>query len=320
MKPGLNEVAKLAGVGIATVDRVLNERANVSPKTALKVIEAARQLGISRTLPSPHRRLFRVKVIMPSQRTPLLLRLARAFESQIAQTTKSLVIERVLFDERQAEAVPSLIRAAKADAVIVYGPETNQMIDAIASVTSSGTPVITLGSDLPTTPRLAYVGIDHYRAGRAAAFFMSRMVNRGIYLAVCSNLKYRADASRISGFRDGLKAELSSPIHVEIMEGDECPKGMSKDPVSGIYVAGSKNGLAHTVAPWLARAPIVIVHDLSDEVRQMMKTGVVALAIDQNPEEQASRSVALLLARFGLTAHAPEAGIVSFTVHTKYNI
>lgn len=52
----------------------------------------------------------------------------------------------------------------------------------------------------------------------------------------------------------------------------------------------------------------------------MMKTGVVALAIDQNPEEQASRSVALLLARFGLTAHAPEAGIVSFTVHTKYNI
>ena len=49
----LDDVAALAGVGIATVDRVLNERGNVAPETARKIIEAARQLGLPRTLPGP---------------------------------------------------------------------------------------------------------------------------------------------------------------------------------------------------------------------------------------------------------------------------
>ena len=44
-RAGLQDVARLAGVGIATVDRVLNERGNVSPATARRVIEAARELG-----------------------------------------------------------------------------------------------------------------------------------------------------------------------------------------------------------------------------------------------------------------------------------
>ena len=37
-KAGLQDVARLAGVGVATVDRVLNERGNVSPATARRVI------------------------------------------------------------------------------------------------------------------------------------------------------------------------------------------------------------------------------------------------------------------------------------------
>ncbi|MEK1851970.1 MAG: LacI family DNA-binding transcriptional regulator [Phyllobacterium sp.] len=49
----LNDVAKLAGVGIATVDRLLNERGNVKPETALRIIRAVRQLGLQRILPHP---------------------------------------------------------------------------------------------------------------------------------------------------------------------------------------------------------------------------------------------------------------------------
>ena len=66
----LADVARLAGVGIATVDRVLNERGNVSPATARKVIEAARQLALPRTLPMPYRRGLRVEVMMARRETP----------------------------------------------------------------------------------------------------------------------------------------------------------------------------------------------------------------------------------------------------------
>ena len=89
------------------------------------------------------------------------------------------MIERTLLDAKSIADIPNRIRACKGDALIIFGEETQAMAEAIAATTSSGVPVITIGSDLPSTPRLSYVGIDHFRAGRTAAFFMARMAGQG---------------------------------------------------------------------------------------------------------------------------------------------
>ena len=221
MKSRLDDVARLAGVGIATVDRVLNDRGNVSPQTALRVVEAARKLELPTKLPLPYRRLIRVEVILPARTASLFRRLAAAFEGQIEQTAKIFVIERTVLDAKSVADIPNHIRASKGDALIIFGEETQAKAEAIAATTSSGVPVITIGSDLPSTPRLSYVGIDHFRAARTAAFFMARMAGQGLYLVTCSNLRYRSEASRISGFRDGLNSDpdLQGQFGVEIVEG-----------------------------------------------------------------------------------------------------
>lgn len=41
-------LARQIGVGVATVDRVLNERGGVSPQTTRKVLQAAREAGSCR--------------------------------------------------------------------------------------------------------------------------------------------------------------------------------------------------------------------------------------------------------------------------------
>lgn len=48
-------LARQIGVGVATVDRVLNERGGVSPQTTRKVLQAAREAGLKRILPEEHR-------------------------------------------------------------------------------------------------------------------------------------------------------------------------------------------------------------------------------------------------------------------------
>ena len=48
----MEDVAKAAGVGVATVDRVLNGRARVRTSTAEQVLHAAEQLGPCRSLPT----------------------------------------------------------------------------------------------------------------------------------------------------------------------------------------------------------------------------------------------------------------------------
>jgi DNA-binding LacI/PurR family transcriptional regulator len=51
----LEDVAKLADVGIATGDRVLNERDNISASTATKVIVVAEERGLRRIMPAIYR-------------------------------------------------------------------------------------------------------------------------------------------------------------------------------------------------------------------------------------------------------------------------
>ena len=45
VRPTVSDVAKKAGVSVATVDRVLNRRAPVKGETARRVLDAAQALG-----------------------------------------------------------------------------------------------------------------------------------------------------------------------------------------------------------------------------------------------------------------------------------
>src|SRR5689334_13005161 len=93
-KTGLQAVAALAGVGIATVDRVLNERGNTSLETTRKVLDAARQLRINRILPSPYRKLKRIEVLLARADLPFIARMNREFQRLAAAVDRSVVIQR----------------------------------------------------------------------------------------------------------------------------------------------------------------------------------------------------------------------------------
>ena len=319
-KPRLDKVAELAGVSSATVDRVLNERGGVSPKTATRVLDAAKSLGIGRILPSPYSRLFRIKFVMPSSSTPLFYRLKRAFEAQISQTSNTLIIDRVWLDLENSSDLPEAFAKGDADAIVAFVPETNSAIEAIAAATSAGIPIVTLCSDLPTTPRLAYVGIDHYRAGRAAGFLMAQMSKKERFIAVCSDLTFRAESARIGGFRDALSEELGRSPTLEVLEGSAWPDKVCDPRVSGLYFAGWDGNLSEDIRRWTDASPLVIAHDLGDKEKLLMKQGHIAIAIDQNPEEQAARSLSILLERLGIEQAWEKTGSVPFTIHTSHNI
>jgi LacI family transcriptional regulator len=51
MRPTAKDLAEAAGVSLATVDRVLNDRAYVSKKAVRKVNEAIERIGFSKNPP-----------------------------------------------------------------------------------------------------------------------------------------------------------------------------------------------------------------------------------------------------------------------------
>ena len=307
----LAQVAQLAGVGIATVDRVLNERGSVSPETTRKVVDAARQLKLGRSLPVAYRRGLRLEVIMARSDLPLFHRLNRAFVDAASTLDRSVIVQRSFIDEAKPQLAAERILATQADAVILYGQELPSVIDAVTSITVGGKPVVTLCSDLPTSPRLAYVGIDHYSAGRTAAYFMTRMARRqGPVIVLTHCLDYRAHAERIGGFRDWLsehKADLSVAC---ILEGREAPdlserlltEALLGHPDTiGVYNTSDANAAVDQALQTAGRSGdiVFIGHELDAHTRRLLANGTMALTIDQNPERQARAALDILLARFG---------------------
>ena len=331
-KARLNDVAELAGVSIATVDRVLNDRGNVSPKAARKTIEAARKLGLPRILPAPYRRGLRLEVLLVRPDTPFFDRLNRAFHGIATTLDSSVIVERTFLDEAKPLQVAERILSSKADALIVYGQEHPAIVDAVRSVTSSGIPVVTLVSDLPTSPRLAYVGSDHYGAGRTASYFVARMTRgAGPVIVLCHSFGYRAHAERVSGFRDGLRDHGPNLAIAATLEGRD-ERGLSERLVTdalrrfpdsvGLYNTGGANRAVEAAlkGEGMAGKVAFVGHELTEHTRRMLAEGTMTLAIDQNPEQQARRAIDVLLKRFGYIEADVAAREVPVTLYSPENI
>lgn len=315
-KHRLHDIAELAGVGIATVDRVLNERGNVSAKTAERVLNAARQLDLRRILPASHRRLLRFSVLLPRPELPLITRMNHEFGRQAERIDRSVQIMRTTLTTENPDTIAAQLLGMKSDAVIVYTQEHPLVAGAIATLQSRGVPVVTMISDLPKTRRLAYAGTDHYAAGRTAAYFMAKIVRKaGPILVLCNHFGFQSHEQRVQGFRDGLKRYGEEYGIAEVIEGgDESVKSeillraafKKYGNLTGLYNVGAANDACGAVlsSGLLPEPPVFIGHELTHETRPMLQDGRMALAIDQNPEHQARFAIDVLLHHFSYAAHA----------------
>src|SRR5713101_3002346 len=95
----LSEVANRAGVGSATVDRVINERGNVREEVRRRVLEAARDLGLKRILPVSHHRMVRINVILARPELPLIRRMGIEFQRNAQRMDRSVVIHRTMLED-----------------------------------------------------------------------------------------------------------------------------------------------------------------------------------------------------------------------------
>lgn len=330
-RSGLEDVARLAGVGLATVDRVLNERGGVSAGTARRVIEAARRLGLRRTLPSPHSRLVRIEVLLARSEAPFFMRLTKAFARVADSLDRSVTLLRSTLDQSNPRAVAQHIQATGADGLIVYCAEHPAIQGAIAAVTAAGTPVICLVTDVPDSPRFAYVGIDHLKAGRTAGFFVARMARRpGPALVVTADPGYREHKERVAGFREGLAIHAPAVPVADVLQADDnrdraymlVGRVLRRVPeLCAIYNTGGANrAVAAALRDAGAAGRVLFIgHELTEVSAALLREGVMTLTIDQAPELQARRSVEAMLKRLGFLEAGPPSTEIPFTLHTPEN-
>jgi LacI family transcriptional regulator len=178
----INDIAKHAGVGRATVDRVLNGRSSTKPETAVKVLKAAKELGyrvnqsnilshVNTLYTADTKSEVRLGFILLSDTYSFYRDLAQALDAA-AKRTNVEETKFVFFTLEQIEQVAtSIINLAKeVDVIGLVSVDHPLVRHAVNQVTQDGTKVITLLSDLSACNQSAYIGWDNKKAGRTAAW------------------------------------------------------------------------------------------------------------------------------------------------------
>jgi LacI family transcriptional regulator len=146
--------------------------------------------------------------------------------------------------------------------------------------------VVALVSDLESSARSAYLGIDNRAAGNVAAYVMGRHLEErsGAEVAVVvGSFSYRCHEDRKIGFRSIVRQNFESIEVLEVIKGkdsdeatyDAARKMLRVKPnIAGVYnVAGGNRGLAEALAE-LQRAhrPVYITHELNKVTGPLLRT------------------------------------------------
>ena len=229
-KPTVHDIARAAGVSLATVDRVLNERPGVREKTVERVQDAVSRLGYVRDTHAANlarNRTYRFVFLMPDGKGQFL----RDLRAAISETAKGPLGHRA--EVRQimvpARDQSGLVRAlgrldeTNLDGLAIMVTETPIVRDAIARFKAAGVAVVSLVSDQPNSARDHFVGIDNIAAGRTAGMLLGRFIGQrsGKVLVVATSMQSRDMAERRLGFDQVMRSEFPNLEVLPSIEGHD---------------------------------------------------------------------------------------------------
>jgi LacI family transcriptional regulator len=333
MRATIVELARAAGVSVATVDRVLNNRDGVKPRTRNLVMAAARRIGYiadgddNATSKKAHE-LVKLQFILPVGTNEFMQTLHDHILS-LANGREGIEVLITPLDSISPDQLTKQIRALPPEVqglglIAVDHPSVREAVRALAK---RHVKIVTMVSDIHHVPRIAYVGIDNRAAGRLAGYLVRRFLGQRVAGKVAlftGSLSYRGHEEREMGFRNILSEEQPTPEIIQLREimDDEAraydeAKGLleTHPDVSAIYNVGAATpGIAKALKESGLQHKIVLVgHEATPNARELLLDGTLDAVIDQNPRVEAREALNILesaVRNMPLEVHPPRLQVI----------
>jgi len=311
----LEDVAREAGVSLATADRVVNRRDGVRGQTIARVELAVAKLGYranAAAMRLARNESYRFAFILPSNANSFMANLSvqveRASDWLASQNGYIDIMHVDVFDPNAlAAALEKLSPSYHGVATVAL--DHTRVRAAIDDLAARGVHVVTLVSDAPSSQRAHYVGVDNPAAGRTAASLMGRFLGgrKGKIGIIVGSMSLRDHAERHFGFHQVLSGEYPDLVVLPAREGRDDRKQNSAltsallrdhSDLIGLYNAGAGNeGIASVLeASGRARDIVWIAHELTADARRFLLSGTVDAIINQDPGHEARSAARVLLA------------------------
>jgi LacI family transcriptional regulator len=317
MRPTTKDLAKLAGVSLATVDRVLNQRPNTSEDATRKVKEAIKKIGFVRNIAAVNlvkNTIYRFRFILPDTGDQFIDEIVREIEAArlgIMAEMVALDIVRLPIEEPHlvANHLLGLVKAGFSG-VAIMAPEFPQVRDAIARIISANVKVVRLLSGNSGREGIDVIGVNNRAAGATAARLLGRFNCRrgGKIIAITETLRAQDSIERRLGFDEVIQSSFpelvvlpSLETHADVARTERILEQslQNNSDISGIYVMSAEARIPITfISRRLNLDNIVtIVHEKTPFTVEALGKGKIDAIISQNPGDVVRSAVRILKAR-----------------------
>lgn len=324
----VKEIARLAGVSIGTVDRVLHGRAGVAEETRENVGSIVRSLGyrpnaLARQLSLGKTWLFRVlapKAEQDSGYWGLCLDGIRAAARDLSHfAVRTEIVEFDRYDPAGYRSILSDTLAENFDGLLV-APVLPSVIGPALGALPRGTPYAFFDAALEGAEPVFSIGQDAFSAGRLAGRLLALLApGDGPLAAIDAHPEDRHIRQRMAGFESFLDRKGSRRRIVRECPGFERPEIRARwfedlfreEPeTGGLLVA---NAFGHLAGEWLEAAGkkercAVVSWDLVPANAAALRDGLVDCVISQRPREQGKLGLERL---YRIVAHGDPGGAVT---------
>lgn len=303
MRPTTKDLAKAAGVSLATVDRVLNGRSGVRQKTVDAVNGAIERIGFQRNQVAAtlaRQKGYRFGFVLPRAGDEFLdviikhiMEFGQASRAEMIDTKVVRINEH---DPHQAAKALSRLSADDYDGIAIMAPETPQIRDALHRMRERGIQTVAFISNQQEEGSQSFVGIDNIAAGATAGRLMARFLGNtsGSILVLAETMQARDSLERRLGFDRVLSRDCPQFHALPTLETHGTAErtrlvltnafAAHKDIV-GLYIMGSEARIAIDFAQTLRcqKKIVTIAHERTPSTEQALRANTLDALINQDP-------------------------------------
>jgi LacI family transcriptional regulator len=286
----IKEIALQAGVGVATVDRVLNGRSHVREHTRKRVEQAIKELEKQALQLAATGRKLVVDIVVEAP-----ARFADEIKSALEAELPGLhpAVFRLRFLMRETMTTAEVVEALQAigrrgsHGVFLKARDVPEISDAIGELQRQGIPVVTTFTDVPLSGRIAYAGLDNRVAGATAAYLLGQWLGPGpaSVLITMSDERFRGEEEREISFRRALRTRYPQLALVDASGGhgldtpteERVRKVLSpRTRIAAVYSMGGGNIAILRALEARRQTPVCFIgHDLDRDNVRLLREGKV---------------------------------------------
>ena len=307
------QIAAQSGLSLATIDRALHHRGQVHPQTLHRIQQALADLELLQKSGLAQGRTIYFDVIMHTpERFSELVR--EALSSQLASFNPFRIQLRFhCYEDISEREMNALLKkcALSSHGVILKAMNSPSLVSTIDALLKRRVPVVTIVTDIPSSARLRYIGMDNVDAGKAAAFLMSKWLGADStqIAAVTGSNDLIGERERIAGLISGIE-QFAPRNSINVVAGGLgidhqmyaclCQYLDAHPHTEAVYTVGGGNaGIIRAFAERNRRIKTFIGHDFDRENRALMQAGKIDALIEHNLQLDAQTAFRSLLAFHG---------------------